>query len=263
MWCGIFWNDWWVLFLIPWAIFLRPPRRTGFWLGAFASAVVATSASAYGQYYIVLMPFWALMTAVGIHALALRFAVGSDFLRRWIAGLAAVLVLILLIRPDLTWLTCSHERFLEERINCYPFVGSQAVARQVARLSGPGDFVYVAGSEPQILVYARRFSPTRFITAYALMIPTAVAEKYQREAMDDLLEHPPKLIVFATSGNSWLRQAQTPPDFFDFMHQFLGRNYDLVGGYLPEQQNGRWVEPLPTNGVAEADLLLYRRKPVP
>jgi len=95
------------------------------------------------------------------------------------------------------------------------------------------------------------------------MIPTAVAEKYQREAVDDLLEHPPKLIVFATSGNSWLRQAQTPPDFPDFLHQFLGRNYDLVGGFLPERQNGRWVEPLPTNGVAEADLLLYRRKPVP
>ncbi len=262
LWCGIFWKNWWVLFLIPWAIFLHPSRRIWFWLSAFACAVVATNASAYGQYYIVLMPFWALMAAVGIHALALRLARGSNRSRQWITGLVAILVLVLLLRPDWTWLTCSHARFVEERINCYPFGGSPAVARRVAELSGPDDFVYVAGSEPQILVYAQRYSPTRFITAYPLMIPTAVAEQYQHEAMAALVKRPPKLIVYATAGNSWLRQPGTPPDFQDFLSQLLKKNYLLVGGFLPDRPNG-WTEPLATNDLAVADLLLFQRKPSP
>jgi hypothetical protein len=262
LWCGIFWSNWWVLFLMPWAIFLRPPCRIGFWLGAFISAVVATSASAYGQYYIVLMPFWALMAAVGIRAMALRLGGGSDQSSQRITGLIAILVLVLLLRPDLTWLTSSHARFLEERINCYPFGGSLTVARRVEELSGPDDFVYVAGSEPQILFYAQRYSPTRFITAYALMIPTVMAEQYQHEAMAALVRHPPKLIVYSLDKTSWLRQTDSPTDFQDFLGQFLRRNYLLVGGFLPDRPNS-WTEPLSTNDMAGANLLLFQRKPSP
>ena len=250
--------------IVPDAVgdFSPAARRIGFWLGAFISAVVATSASAYGQYYIVLMPFWALLNAVGIRVLALRFAGGANFLSSWITCLITVLVLVLLLRPDLTWLTCSHARFVEERINGYPFGGSPAVARRVAELSGPDDFVYVAGSEPQILFYAQRYSPTRFITAYALMIPTVVAESYQREAMVALMQHPPKLIVYSMAGNSWLLQPDSPPAFRDFLDQLLQRDYFLVGGFLPDKQNG-WTEPLSSKDAADANLLLFKRKPSP
>src|SRR5208282_4823126 len=44
LWVKIFWSDWWVLFFIPWAIFLRPESRVWFWLGAFVCAALATSA---------------------------------------------------------------------------------------------------------------------------------------------------------------------------------------------------------------------------
>lgn len=255
-----YWRNWPALFFVPWAVFLRPSARVWFWLGAFGCAVLATSASGYGQYYIPLMPFWALLSAVGIRHLA-------AWMTRWpvmsgnrVGGLLALLVLVLILLPDVSWMACTPERFAERKMAGYPFIGSQVVARRVAELSGPDDFVYVAGSEPQTLVYARRFSPTRFITSYALMIPSALAGKYQREAMHELLARPPKLIVFPMSGNSWLRQTQTPPEFLEFLQQFLKQHYQLVGGYLPDRQNGRWVEPLPANAVPDANLLLFQRK---
>jgi hypothetical protein len=225
--------------------------------------VFATGASYYGHYYIVIMPFWALLSAVGVRSLAVRITEWSSRSSRWIGSSLTIIVLLLLMRPDVPWLTCTRERFAEVKMDGYLFIGSQTVARRVAELSSPGEFVFVAGSEPQILFYAQRFSPTRFITAYALMIPTAAAKKYQREAIADLQEHPPKLVVFTPTANSWLRQTTTPPDFSDFLRQFLRRNYVLIGGYLPHKQKGIWSETLATNEVADADLLLFMHKPPP
>lgn len=258
-----YWRNWPVLFFVPWAIFLQPGSRIWFWLGAFVCAALATSASGYGQYYIPLMPFWAFLSAVGVRHLAAWLARWPALSGRWIGSLLALLILILILLPEIPWLACPPEQFAERKMAGYPFIGSQTVARRVAELSGPDDFVYVAGSEPQTLVYAHRFSPTRFITSYAMMIPTAVAGKYQREAMGDLLAQPPKVVVFTLSGNSWLRQTQTPPEFLEFLQQFLRQHYLLVGGYLPDRQNGRWAEPLPTNAVPDANLLLFLRKAAP
>ena len=255
------WHSWWILFLIPAAAFLRPGARLWFWLAAWLCAALATSASGYGQYYVPLMPFWALLSAVGIRHLAAYLAKWPATAGRWVGGLLTVLVLILVLRPDVPWLSCSPARFAEVRTAGCPLIESQIVARRVAELSGPDDFVYVAGSEPQTLVYAHRFSPTRFITAYAMTIPSVVAAKYQQEVMGDLLRHPPKLIVYVLPNNSWLLQPHSPLEFVDFVRSFLAQNYFLVGGYLPDQHQGRWLEPLATNAVAVATLLLYQRKP--
>jgi hypothetical protein len=194
-------------------------------------------------------------------------AVSIQVLSRWLGnrirgagGLLVMAVTLLVLRPDVPWMLCSPERFVGAKMDGFPFAGSWITAQRVAALSSPDDFVYVAGSEPQILFYAGRFSPTRFITAYALMIPTPVAQKYQAEAINDLLSRPPKLIVFSTVSNSWLRQAATPADFSNFLGNLLRQDYVLVGGHLPGDQNGRWVEPLASNEMAVADLWLYQRR---
>lgn len=254
---GVFWQAWWILFLMPVAIWLRPVSRVGFWGGLLASALLATNASGYAQYYIVAMPFWAMLAAVGIHALG--GWLGGRV--RWAEGLIVMAVMLLVLRPDVPWVLCSPERFTAAKMDGFPFSGSMMTAQRVAALSSPDDFVYVAGSEPQILCYAGRFSPTRFITAYALMIPTPVAQRYQEEAIHDLLSRPPKLVVFTTVPNSWLRQAATPPVFSDFLGSLLRQDYLLVGGHLPGGQNGRWAEPLTSNETAVADLWLFQRRP--
>jgi len=262
-WLATFWKSWWILFLLPWAVLLRPNRRLWVWAGVLASALFATSASGYGQYYLLAMPFWALLAAAGICALGERFFERPTASGGWPVNLITVSVLILVLLPDRPWLVCSPETFVKEKTAGFPFSGSPIAGRRVAELSAPDEFVFVAGSEPQILFYAQRFSHTRFVTSYALMIPTAVAAGYQREAMEDLVRHPPKLIVFPTVANSWLNQADTPPEFASFLHAFLDRDYDLIGGYLPGEKNGVWAEPLATNQIAAANLLLFRRKNVP
>jgi len=257
---GRFWNEWWILFLVPWAIFLSFKPRMWFWIGLFLCAWLATGASGYSQYYVVVMPFWALLCAMGINALALRINALPARPKAWPGALLTALVVLLLLWPDAPWIFSSREQFAEKKMGGFPFVGSLAVASRVAELSTADDRVFVAGSEPQILFYAHRRSPTRFLTVYPLMIPTSMAVAYQREAIQNLTMQPPKLVVFCTTPNSWLRQPATPPAFLDFLDSLLKQNYTLIGGYVPDGKAGHWSEPLSANEQADASLLLYRRR---
>lgn len=258
--CKNFWDHWWILFLVPWAALWQPRPRLWFWLGLFVCAVAATNGSCYGQYYVPMMPFWAVLSAVGIRALASRLSQWMPQLTAWAGSLITAVVILLVIRPDAPWILSGSGQFIARKMAESPFIEAQAAARQVSGMTSPDDFVFAAGSEPEILYYAQRFSPTRFITSYALMIPTPLAPGYQREAIHDLLANPPKLIVFAQPGNSWLRQTASPPQFLDFMGRFLS-NYNLVGGYVKMNPlTCVWMTNLDAAEYKSASLLIYKRK---
>ena len=258
----VFWSSWWILYLVPCAVFLKPPPRLWFWIGIFVAAWMATGNSLYGHYYVLVMPFWAILCAVGIRALALRINEGSPQPSKWINGLITLGVMLLVLRPDVPWLTCSPARFVEVKYAGYPFPEARIAAKRTGELSSENDFVYVAGSEPELLYYAKRFSPTRFVTTYALMIPTPRTQNYQLEAIQDLLTRPPALIVYVTSSASWMRQKSTPTDFFLFLDKFIQGNYERVGGFVLEGTKGHWAEPLTEQELTHASLILFRRTKV-
>jgi hypothetical protein len=252
-WVEDFWTHWWILFLIPWMVLLRPGLRILFWLGMFICAVVATNGGCYGQYYMAMMPFWALLSVAGICALASRLPGPATCL-------ITVVVVALVIDPDVPWMLRTSEQFAGIKMGEAPFIEALLVATEVNQMSSPGDFVYVAGSEPEIYYYAQRFSPTRFVTSYAQMDPNPLAPGYQQEAMNDLQQHPPKLIVFVQTGSSWTRQAASPQEFINFIGQYL-QGYDLVGGFVKaEPPKGYWTTNLNAAEYKSSSLLLYRRK---
>jgi hypothetical protein len=261
--CKDLWRNWWILFLVPWAILLQPSRRVWIWLGVFGCSIFGTNGGCYGQYYIPIMPFWALLSAAGIGALALHVSKWIAQPAPRVAGVATIVVLLLVLWPDAPWMFYSNARFAHEKMEESPFIEAPLAAIQVVRRSSPDDFIFVAGSEPEILYYAQRYSPTRFITSYALMDPTPLAIGYQQEAIHDLQEHPPKLIVFVQWGNSWTRQATSPPEFMDFMGDLLKEHYMLSGGYVKADiQNGYWTTNASAAEFKKSSLLLYERKSV-
>ncbi|MGO8764739.1 MAG: ArnT family glycosyltransferase [Limisphaerales bacterium] len=251
-----FWSAWWILFLVPWASLLLANRRKWFWYGMLLCALVATGSSAYGQYYIVVMPFWALLSAMGIRALISEIDKRSK-LSAWAGAMMVAGVVIFAARSDVPWLLCSSQRFAEVKMDGYPFLDARWAAAQVSQLTTPDDFIYVAGSEPEIMDYTERFSPTRFSNVYPLMVPSPAAQRYQREAIQALQLHPPALIVYIQSPTSWVRHPTTPPDFNNFLRDFMARDYRLIGGYL--NGKNKFHTTLSTNEFAAADLLLLER----
>ena len=101
---------------------------------------------------------------------------------------------------------------------------------------------------------------SRFMAPSHNPLPTPLAEGYQREAMQELDRHPPKLIVLARSPTSWLQQPQTPPGFLQSLEKLLADRYERVGGWVAEEPGGRWQEPLSDQELANSSLVIFRRR---
>ena len=260
-WLEAFWADWWILFLLLAVLLFRSRRRLWFWMGMFVAAWVSTGASALGHYYVVVMPFWALLVAVAINrgaALLARQVVWSE---ATLCRALTTAVVVLVCLPDLPWVACAKEQFAEDKAGGgNPSIESLPVARRLAELTAPNDRVFVAGSEPQILFYAHRLSSSRFVIVYPLFIPTPLARGYQAEAMRDLERHPPAAIVLARSPQSWLSQKDSPVEFLQFMEKLLAEHYERIGGWVTDGAGGRWQEPLAEQDQPKASLVLFRRK---
>jgi Dolichyl-phosphate-mannose-protein mannosyltransferase len=254
----MFWDHWWILFFIPCAALIRPKPRAGFWFGMWFCAWLCTGGSWLGQYYVLIMPFWALLLAAAIESLAAIAARRLARPQKWIQpGLLGV-VMIALLLPDFWWLTYPPEKFAAENLTeISPLLVAQPAARLVAELTSANDFVCVAGSDPEILCYARRRSPTRFITAYALIFPSPFKQGYQQEMMRDLLARPPAMIVLTSS---WLPKGSPPSELSEFLKKILAEDYDRIGGYIVRNQSMDWSEPLADQDAAHASLVLFKRK---
>ena len=257
----LLWADWWLLFLLPCVLVVSPVRRVWFWATLFLAAWVSAGASIYGQYYVLVTPFWTLLTLMALNKLAAWAAAKLAWPQLWLQrGLTAAVVAVICL-PHLPWVTRTREQFAARKLMAdNPFIESVAAAKRVAELTSPRDYVFVAGSEPQILYYARRFSPTRFVITYPLMIPTSLAQGYQREAIQALQQHPPALIVLARSNYSWLAQDGSPTDFQTYVNQLLASSYERVSGYVLNAESGRWEEPLPEEHLPNSTLVLFKRK---
>jgi hypothetical protein len=92
------------------------------------------------------------------------------------------------------------------------------------------------------------------------MIPTPLAKGCQKEAIRELKQRPPALIVLARSNSSWMIQGGSPPDFFAYFQQLLDQHYERIGGYVVDRQGARWQEPLAEEDVANATLVIFRRR---
>ena len=236
--------------------------RKGVVRGLLALLLVAwlsANASIYGHYYIPMMPFWALLSALALQKLAGWASANFPVSETWTHRALTAIVVVLVLLADAPWMTRSHARFAADKLGAgNPFAESVSAGQRVAQLTSPQDYVFVAGSEPQILCYANRFSPSRFVIAYPMMFPTPLAGRYQREAIRDLQQNPPQLIVWATSPMSWGRQKGTPPDFLDFLHRLLASDYQAIGGYASDAGPSAWIEPF--EDLHNYTLIVYKKK---
>ena len=176
----------------------------------------------------------------------------------------SALAMILVLLPDAPWLTllAGTIRGPENWRDVSVFLESPIVAKRVAELSSPSDFVLVAASEPQILCYARRQSPTRFITVYALVIPNSRLAAYQAEINPRSAGTSARIHRF---GQAELAAGNTPAIALSSFSRLdlLAQDYERVGGYVLEGKNSRWIEPLTDEDAAAASVILYKRKHSP
>jgi len=141
-----------------------------------------------------------------------------------------------------------------------PFIESQIIGKKIKQITQPQDNIFIAGSESQIYYYSQRVSSSANIT-YQLNIDSPLREKYQQQVVTDLKEKPPTVIVVAPHPFSGLWQEGSPTIFINYLNQILKDQYQLIGGYVWQGDNGSWQEPISNDEqFNNANLLLFVKK---
>jgi hypothetical protein len=213
-----------------------------------------------GHYFITALPLFAIVAAQGLRTVSEKLALSTGFSRIGLLTAATAIAVAFECWPIRDQPFLSPVELASKVYQGYAFVESPVVANRVAHLSNRNEFVFVGGSEPQILYYAKRKAPSRFVTMFPLMFPTASAVKYQQDTIRELERNPPRLIVLAQYQWSWWQSPQSPTIFLTHLSELLEKQYLLIGGFVRNGDRGDWQEPLDPNLTAKCSLVLYERK---
>jgi hypothetical protein len=263
----MFYYYWPALFLLLIWYLIKRPARAGFYLGLLIVSVGSIFITPYAHYYIMVMPIAALICASSFDSLMGQL---SGFLNRpkWALLLypaLAALILVSLLWPVRSWYFMPPNEVLTRSYSqLNPFVEAPIVGERVAALTAPDDYIYVAGTEPEILYYSKRVCPARINGVYALMMDNPLAEVYQKELIRDLDHFPPRVIVWVRSPLSWLTRPNSPRLIFNYFAKLLKERYRLVGGTIRQGATAYWQEPLRKETYGNCSLMVYelKRRPV-
>ncbi len=268
----LFWQAWWPLGILGIFFFIFPPKNWLVYLVFFLLAVFYSWGSWYGHYYLVLTPFLAMMAGYSFSLLSKKIS-QVFFLENQqkktainLRGLRIAfftVIFLIIIFPLIPIISLSPKEFNQEKLSQGgPFLESQFLAEKISQLTLPEDFVLVAGSEPQILFYAKRKNASRFDIVYPLTLDTPLAEKYQKQAIKEIKVKKPQVIVFVNNYYSWTPNSKTPRIFSEFLEKLIQEEYEFLGGLVKEEKKPavwRSAQELENKELSES-MLLYKQK---
>jgi UDP-N-acetyl-D-mannosaminuronic acid transferase (WecB/TagA/CpsF family) len=98
-----------------------------------------------------------------------------------------------------------------------------SLAMRLAQRTRPDDKVYVFGSEPEVLFYAKRLSATRYIILFPLYGPYSDAVEKQKATIDEISRACPAAVLVATTG--FIFPLDRNHYFTRWTEQYLDHNY--------------------------------------
>ena len=256
-------EQWWILIpLVGWYVYKRPAH----WLeitALFVASLLIASTDLNGHYYLMMIPFLAIMVSSGLDSFLnwLPVKIKDVTAQRRLGWLFPAVVVLFVIFP-LRGVIPLHPDELSEMVYWgNPFVESSIVAKHLDRLTAENERVFVAGSEPQILFLAKRMNVTRFDIVYPLTMPTPFMRQFVAEAESTIVKSPPRIVVYSLTQMSWFYQTDEHPEFRYFVERMLrSGEYDIVGGYMRNGKQKGWVEPLKDSEVRLCTLIILKRK---
>jgi hypothetical protein len=150
----------------------------------------------------------------------------------------------------------------------YPLEGfdvMQAVGRRVAQLAGPDDRIFIHGSEPEVLFYARRVSATRYIILFPLYGPYRNVHEKQVAAAEEVARANPAVVVYFPNG--FLHLLGTEDYFTLWSKAYLERGFRTDSCLILDEAMNAHFNLLASgrkSPVADGEILIgavFRRKP--
>ena len=196
------------------------------WLAASALAISA-GGHFRRHYFMFAVPPLALLASAGLDAVGRRLPVPRW--GAWVAPAAAIAWVVWCVAlAPWYYLPGPPDAKIRRIYANNPFAESGLVAGYLAGQSDASDRVFVYGSEPQILFYARRQSASRYMFSYPLTAPFAGVRARQSEALAEIRRLRPRFVVFCPLSTSLLIQPGTPPELHQGLERLVTDEYRAV-----------------------------------
>jgi hypothetical protein len=223
-------------------LLIKKDRKAYFILGFLALSLLGTLPGfSYRHYFAQLAPAVGLAGGYGFFVLVEHFRKPD---RRPVIAIACGLLALCV--P----VAMNRQYFFERNPNkiCRtyfqynPFPESKQVAAYVAESTSPSDKVFIVGSEPEILFYARRQSPSSFLMMYPLTSSYPRYKEFQETVWNDLQKAPPRFILKAANiSSSFAPDGIADVAIFDRLDNLIRSNYVVDQVLLLTEFQGAWV----------------------
>lgn len=261
---GYFWKSWKPLFFLTAFFLIRWSKRAWFYFGLLLSSILMIYRSELGHYYLLLLPFWAIIVTGAIVDLAGVLLGGrKNKQRQLLVSIGVLLLVVSLVWPRREFLFMTSDELSWWMFGyATPFVEAKEFSKELVKVTDSEDYVFIVGAETEILYYAQRQSSSRFTIVYVLTMDTSRRLDYQHEAIEELRKRPPKAIVVSRTPTSGGWERVSPHPLLEYLDETMAQDYELLGGWVRNYRTddfGYWQAPLEEGREEESSLLLYKR----
>jgi len=226
------------------------------------TSMTGVSASGYffAHYFLQLLPALCVAAALGAEAFY-----GARFWRefpRW--GRGSVLAVLLVLPPAMTLFPFLFVYSPSEAVRKIydpgnPFAEMPEIGRRIARMTQPGDRVFVFGMEAEALFYARRVSATRYVNLLPLYNPRRDMREKQDATAREVAQARPAAALYAPNGLMSLPGSEQW--FSDWSQSYLAADFFVDSFLILNQTNGDclMVPGSPAVGQQVIGVLFLRR----
>jgi hypothetical protein len=142
---------------------------------------------------------------------------------RWRAAVIGCLALGPLVLTSLHFWTLSPAAAIQSIYPHNSFADMPEIAREIESLTDSDDSVFIFGTEPELLFYARRTSATRYIYLFPLFGPFPDARVRQHGVIDEIASARPSVLVWLP--NLMFFRKGAPQVLTNWFERFSARDY--------------------------------------
>ena len=142
-----------------------------------------------------------------------------------------------------------------------PFPEAKLVGEKVQMITKPNDYVFIEGMDPEILYYSQRKHAVKMEWTNFFSSECRVLDSYKREYIEDIDKNNPEAIVICVTGScGYIWQDPKANYFLKYLSTKLEEEYVPIGGWVPGDSKGYWLEPIDGIDINTFRTILYKRK---
>jgi len=246
----------WFLYVLFIYFLIKKPKHWLFYLGLFLISYFSVAPSIIGHFFIQTIPFFLIIIVISVGEIR------KEKIFKGKGGLLVVAVFITILWPLRQMFTKSPQEIGLWVYGPYDqYYEAEFIGKKISEITKPDDFVFNEGDDGEIIYFSQRRSAVRLEFTGSLISDCKMLKNYQADYYNDIKSNNPQVIVLCLRGSCgyvWNNEKIRP--FTDYLIGIINEGYRVVGGWIPNNEGGYWLEPIKTEDIPYARTVIFKKK---